>query len=198
MKKKQYKAVFRARIDFNNCEPYRKPLLAGHDYYLEKGSNTRVFYNDIADEAIRIINSDLKPELQKYTSILIEEIQVYAIYEGSIEVIFSVILSFIQLIGGLKDLYDTIHLIREISERHINKKLSDKFGRHFKVDTYVIVPESRDYWRFEKEIGMNRILNSRTEKRDAFFYYLLVANIVLLIIIGVLVFGAVKAIYIGG
>lgn len=198
MKKKQYKAVFRARIDFNNREPYQKPLLAGHYYYLEEDSKTRVFYNDIADEVVRIINSDLKPELQKYTSISIEEIQVYAIYEGSIEVIFSVILSFIQLIGGLKDLYDTIHLIREISERHINKKLSDKFGRHFEVDTYVIVPESRDYWRSEKEIDMNRILNSRTEKRDAFFYYLLVANIVLLIIIGVLVFSAVKAIYIGG
>ena len=164
---------------------YQKLLFPGHYYYLEEGSNTRVFYNDIADEAVRIINSDLKPELQKYTSISIEEIQVYAIYEGSIEVIFSVILGFLQLIGGLKDLYDTIHLIREISERHINKKLSDKFGRHFKVDTYVIVPESRDYWRLEKEIGMNLILDSSVGKRDAFFYYLFISNIVLLIIIGV-------------
>lgn len=198
MKKKQYKAVYRSRIDFNNCEPYQKLLLPGHYYYLEEGSNTKVFYNDIADEAVRIINSDLKTELQKYTSISIEEIQVYAIYEGSIEVIFSVILGFLQLIGGLKDLYDTIHLISEISERHINKKLSDKFGRHFKVDTYVIVPESRDYWRLEKEIGMNLISDSSVGKRDAFFYYLLVANIVLLIIIGVLVSGAVKAMYFGG
>lgn len=33
------------------------------------------------------------------------------------------------------------------------------------------------------------------DKRDAFFYYLLVANIVLLVIVGVLVFGAVKTMY---
>lgn len=42
-------------------------------------------------------------------------------------------------------------LIKEISERHINKKLSDRFGRHFKVDTYVIVPESREYGRLEEK-----------------------------------------------
>ena len=45
-----------------------------------------------------------------------------------------------NLVSGLKDLYDAVHLVREISERYINKKLSDRFGRHFHVDTYVIVP----------------------------------------------------------
>ena len=33
------------------------------------------------------------------------------------------------------------------------------------------------------------------EKRDTFFYYLLVANVILLVIVGVLVFGAVEAMY---
>lgn len=36
------------------------------------------------------------------------------------------------------------------------------------------------------------------KKRDTFFYYLLVANIILLVIVGVLVFGAVKTVYFGG
>ena len=36
------------------------------------------------------------------------------------------------------------------------------------------------------------------EKHDAFFYYLLVANIVLLVIVGVLVFGAVRTVFFGG
>ena len=34
-----------------------------------------------------------------------------------------------------------------------------------------------------------------SSKRDAFFYYLLIANIALIIIIGVLVFGAVRKVY---
>ena len=36
------------------------------------------------------------------------------------------------------------------------------------------------------------------EKLDAFFYYLLVANIVLLVIVGALVFGAIRTVYFGG
>ena len=189
MKKKQYKTVFRARIDFNYDEPPQKPLLPGHTYHLEEGSNTRASYTDISDEAVRIINSDLKPELQKYTDISVKEVEAQAVYEGSIEIIYTVVLGFLDLVGGLKDLYDAVQLIKEISERHINKKLSDRFGRHFKVDTYVIVPD--EHWQFEKEMLGNCSVDGSEEKRDAFFYYLLVANIVLLIIVGVLVFGEI-------
>lgn len=52
MKKKQYKAVFRARIDFKKHEPHQTALLPGLSYHLEEGSNARVSYNDIADEAV--------------------------------------------------------------------------------------------------------------------------------------------------
>lgn len=196
MKKKQYKTVFRARIDFNYDEPPQKPLLPGHTYHLEEGSNTRASYTDISNEAIQIINSELKPELQKYTDISVKEVEAQAVYEGSIEIIYTVVLGFLDLVGGLKDLYDAVQLIKEISERHINKKLSDRFGRHFKVDTYVIVPGYKEYWRLEeKMIGAQG--DSSAAKRDAFFYYLLIANIVLLIIVAILVFGAVKAVYFG-
>lgn len=61
-------------------------------------------------------------------------------------------------------MYDAVHLIREISERHINKKLNDKFGRNFKVDTNVIVPESKDYWRFEEKRRKRR-MDCNVEKR---------------------------------
>ena len=62
------------------------------------------------------------------------------------------------------------------------------------MDTCVIVPESRDYWRFEEK-RWNWRMDCNVEKRDAFFYYLLVANIILLVIVSVLVFGAVKTVY---
>lgn len=202
-KRKVYKAVFRTEIDFRYDDEPQKPLLPGKSYHLNEGSNEKVFYDDIANEAVRIINTELKPELQKYTDISIEEVQVQNVYEGSIEIIYTVIVGFLDLVGGLKDLYDVVRLIREISERHINKKLSDRFGRHFKVDTYVIVPDDRKYreyiehWRFENEMNGNRRLDGNGIKRDVFFYYLLVANIVLLIIVGILVFGAVRTVYFG-
>lgn len=193
---KQYLFVFRVRIDFKCDTSHQKPLSPGGYYYLDNRSEKEVSYNDIVDEAIRIINTELKIELKKYTNFPVKKVQVQAVFEGSIEIIYTVALGFLNLVGGLKDLYDAVHLICEISEKHINKKLSDKFGRHFKVDTYAIVPREDDYWRFEKRHGAEREY-SRDVERDAFFYYLLVANIVLLLIVGVLVFGAVQAVYFG-
>lgn len=195
-KQKLYKAVFRTKIDFRYNDEPQRPLLPGRSYYLNEGSNEKVSYDDIANETVRIINTELKPELQKYTDISVKEVEIQAVYEGSIEIIYTVVLGFLNLVSGLKDLYDAIHLICEISERHVNKKLSDKFGRHFKVYTYVIVPEYKEHWRLEEKM-MGAQGDSNVGKRDVFFYYLLVANIVLLIIISILVFGAVKAVYFG-
>lgn len=75
MKKKQYKAVFKARIDFSYDEHRHKSLRPGGSYYLDKYSEEKVSYTDITNESIRIINSELKPELQKYTGISIVEVQ---------------------------------------------------------------------------------------------------------------------------
>lgn len=192
-KKKQYKAVFRTRIDFKNDEEQSRHLRPGQSYYFENQQG--VSYSDIVNEAERIINNDLKGELQKYMILSIQEVQTQSVYEGSIEIIFTVVLSFLELMGGLKDLYDVVHLVTEIAERHINRKLSDKFGNHFRVDTYVIAPREDDFWRFEKRYIVSRESKGEIPQRDAFFYYLLVANVVLLLIVGVLVFGAVKAVY---
>lgn len=70
-KSKQYKAVFRARIDFKNDESHWGTLLPGHSYHFEEGFIEKISYTDITNESIRIINSELKPELQKYTDISI-------------------------------------------------------------------------------------------------------------------------------
>lgn len=63
------------------------------------------------------------------------------------------------------------------------------------MDICVIVPESKDYWRF-KEMRWNwradRCIDRSVGKRVVFFYYLLFPNIVLLVIVDVLVFGAVN------
>lgn len=54
---KQYKAVFRARIDFNHDESYQESLHPGGIYYLSKHSELKVSYADIVNEAVQIINN---------------------------------------------------------------------------------------------------------------------------------------------
>ncbi len=163
---KLYKAVFRTKIDFKDGKTNQYALTPGGKYYFNDGCIT---YDDIVNEAVQITNHDLKAELQKYTFISIKEVNVQAVYEGSIEIVFSVVLGFLEFIGGLKNLYDTTRLICEISERHINKKLSSKFGRYFEVDTYTIMPNRHDQF-VEQEINNEQNLN-RKENRDSFFYY---------------------------
>lgn len=50
MKKKQYKPVYRVRIDFNHDEPMQKPLPPCELYYLNKYSESKVSHTDISDE----------------------------------------------------------------------------------------------------------------------------------------------------
>lgn len=69
-----------------------------------------------------------------------------------------------------------------------------KRSKQYKAVFRTKIDFSRDYWRGE-EMRWDWSVNSNVKKRDAFSYYLLVANIVLLVIVGVLVFGAVKAVY---
>ena len=49
--------------------------------------------------------------------------------------------------------------------------------------------------RYDRKFIVGKLEMDESSKRDAFFYYLLIANIVLLLIIGVLVFGAVRKVY---
>ncbi len=60
------------------------------------------------------------------------------------------------------------------------------------MDAYIVVPE-KDYWRLEEKMIDKQEVDCDKAKRDAFFYYLLVANIVLLVIVFALMFNTVKA-----
>lgn len=111
-KKKYFKAVYSAHIDFKDKEDLnrqRRPLKPGEHYYLKSERN--VYYSDIVETIKTAINAELKEELSKYTNLEVSDVQVQAVYEGSIEVVFTVVLSFLELVGGLKDLYDAVKLV---------------------------------------------------------------------------------------
>jgi len=191
MIRKKIKAVYSVHIDFKYEEQERRPLKAGYSYYFQ--NDKKVAYKDVVDEVVQIINNDLKRECQKYVSHSIKNIEVQDVYEGSIEILFSVILETLGFVGNLMSLYDIIKLIRNLTEHYMNKRLREKYGDHFEVRAHVVVPDY-DFWKYEIRERKYPV-NDERESRDAFFYYLLIANIVLLILVAVLVSGAVRAVY---
>lgn len=194
-KKKYFKAVYSAHIDFKDKEDLNRqlrPLKPGEHNYLKNERN--VYYSDILGTIKTAINAELKEELSKYTNLEVLDVQVQAVYEGSIEVVFTVVLSFLELVGGLKDLYDAVKLIREIAGKHIAMKLKNEYGDYFIVSMDAVSPDIYDY-RYARKFTEGKSEMDEGSKRDAFFYYLLIANIALILIIGVLVFGAVRKVY---
>lgn len=194
-KKKYFKAVYSAHIDFKNKEDLNRelrPLKPGEYNYLT--NERKVSYSDIFETIDTAINAELKEELSKYTTLKVSDVQAQAVYEGSIEVIFTVVLSFLELVGGLKDLYDAVKLIREIAGKHIARKLKNEYGDYFIVKVNAVSPDIYDP-RYNSKFIVGKSEMDEGSKRDAFFYYLLIANIALILIIGVLVFGAVRKVY---
>lgn len=192
-KMKEIKAVYSMHIDFKNKEGEgeRYTLKPGYSYNLN--NNTKVSYKDIADGVKEIINNDLEKELKKYDSLFLKKIEYVETFEGSIEILFTAILQVLDVAGNIMSLYDIVKLIRDITNRFMNKQLKEYYGDYFYAHTIILAP-NHDFWRFEhgrEEIQVKREKGSR----DAFFYYLLIANIVLLIIVAVLVAGAVKTVY---
>lgn len=177
-------------------------LCAGNNYYLcdvkknYLNNKKKVLYEDIVEETKTIINKELNKELKKYIECSNLDIRVQAVYDGSIVVFFTALLSFLDLVGGLKDLYEVVTIIKEISEHYVNKRLNEEFNSYFRVDT-VIIATARCNYGYEciKEEMTESSGENQKLQRDTFFYYLLTMNIILVLILGMLVGRAVQSMY---
>jgi hypothetical protein len=195
------KAVFATRISFSSTfEKEVGKLEEGGTYYFPNNKHeNEITYLEIQSFLIKIIEEDLKPFLSKTTELEIIDLRLTGSYNGSIELVFAILFNSYQFIAGLKDFYDNIRLIRNHSNRFIKQRIESRFGPYFSVNTDVEYPSTD---RFEEFFWLNHkrgILpyqnESEISKRDGLFYYLLVSNIVLVILLGVLVFKAVKSFY---
>lgn len=191
-------AIFSLHIDFSyhSREQYGE-LTSGRRYHLSlKREDRQSFdtYSSIVDYVTNIIDHELKNQYQGLVGLSIKQVKVVKTYSGSINVLFSVIFNTLGVISGLKDLYDCIDLIKEISDAHIKNRMQSKYGDIFDISTKIVTPK-KDCIQcgLYKESG--NPISVLGGKRDAFFYYLLISNIVLLLIIGVLVYRAVFAMY---
>lgn len=192
-------AVFLLTIDFNYQARDRFGKLQARRYYtfskLGKESNyhNEIGYRDIVDYVTNIVGSELKSQCQECIDTPIEQVKVLKTYEGSINIIFSVIFNALGVVSGLKDLYDCIQLIKVVSDAHIKKRLEDQYGDVFDTGIRTIVPDWERFYHTDDRYETRSLI--KHSNRDIFFYYLLISNIVLLIVIGLLVFKAVQTMY---
>ncbi|MCL2119928.1 MAG: hypothetical protein FWH27_16035 [Planctomycetaceae bacterium] len=217
----EHKAVFSVRVDFNyeyrerirKIDKVRKidedeQLRPGGRYYFESNDENKIgvkaTYENIRDFVSNVLVGDLANVCNQYLDVPLDvpvKIQVTGNYDGSLVLVFSAIFNTVQFISGVKDIYDIAQLIRDLAEERIEKRLDKEYGNYFKVNVKQRLPrDSReDYYNLERMMEKGRLpLVFSTQSKNkcgAFFWYLLVSNIVLVSVIMLLVFKALQKVY---
>lgn len=176
-------------------------------FYLKRGSKSFEIKVDRVEKiAKNVISNDLPNEMEEIFGLPIKT-KIIAIRDGSILIFFRVILNAITFISSYKSFFDSVNLIKSQCKRLLYHRLKDEFGEEFDVsisEEYPIFPEPpyRYLYKlfgrkipFEPEVFPELLFGSTQKKRDGLFYYLIIFNIIILILIGILVYAAVVKTY---
>ncbi len=135
---------------------------------------------------------------------------------GSVTVFFGVLLSGFTLIANYKGFYDSIQLIRKHCELLLEGLIRSKYDGELHSNVNVDHPKLDDpremrfprrlrHWldHYPPEIAeamweFGSFGSANRGRRDAFFWFLLVLNIILLVALGIIVYGAVVKTYFPG
>jgi hypothetical protein len=198
----------------------RKPkeiiFLATIEYgYEDRNKGRRLSISELSNDSHdrlehqlrHIIDSDLPAELNRIYGLSVNT-RVIDIQQGSVLVFFGAVITAVGFISSYADFFESVKLIKEHSELLI-ERLMDKY--HNKYEVKVVQqypslpdPDNRYPWRrLRKMFGPEADeflywyegLRGSGTKRDGFFWFLLFFNIILLIIVGILVGGAVVKTY---
>ena len=201
------RVVFSVIVDFNSSGHRRFGRLqpsARYDFS-ERGEilgysddrHKMVTYEELRDEIVAIIKNELEPISKIASNNAVQSVDVLGTQEGSILVLFQAAFNAIQFVSGIKDFYDSIELIRNLANTHIGHRLDANYGDYFNVDTAILahpnkLPLCTDTVPCSKK---GPFIGHLQKERDGFFYYLLIANVVLLCLLVALVFKAVMTVY---
>ncbi|NOT55385.1 MAG: hypothetical protein HOP18_12330 [Deltaproteobacteria bacterium] len=127
------------------------------------------------------------------------DVHIKAIRTGSLSVFFAVAVLGLSALSRYKNLYDSVELIRTQADT-VLESLKDRFGDlRVSVTTrypHLHSPYDRHHLKnhelFLDELALPDLPRHR---RDAFFYFLLAWSIISLIVIGLLVYAAVRKTY---
>jgi hypothetical protein len=192
---------------YDNLAPNGDFCVRFRKQHKQENNEDMACYSDVRNFCERIINEEIAGELRELIDIPIKEVKVNRTYEGSLIVVFSVLFNVFQFIAGIAGFRDTMVLIRNTVRRHMKKRLNDAFctNGYFEVKVepenntnYGYMIEDLFHFEFRKRGGIRSIPvdeSGNHAKRDAFFWYLLISNIVLLITIGILAGKAIMSVY---
>ena len=190
------KVVFKATIELNS--EYRERFNPNSDYYDNSNrlkpngkywfgnKEENVSYKELENLLTKTIERELEPkvnELLEDERIL--DVRIISVNEGSIEIVFTVLVfAGNALLGGI--VYD---LIKHIAKELLTRTLTNYYGYFFDVDVSIL-SSSISKNRYEKKCGRSLPIAYDciwSNKRGAFFYYLLFSNFLLMgIILGMI------------
>lgn len=200
------KAVFSTRIRFTPIaeEKFRQYLSLDETYTFDSESDfkkLKISGNDIASFINYVIENELKAKCASHIKYPIESINVIGEYDGSIIVFFEVILKVFDLVGGIKDVYESIKLIGTLANDFIQERLNEEYGDYFIANTWTRLPHFESTSNSENIKDRSqfsasaKLFRKSANTRDGFFFYLLISNIVLFVLLGFMVYKAVLAMY---
>lgn len=187
---------------YNSNMPDR--IIRPHGHIGKREIRTEELENDLAD----IIEHKIPARVEELYGIT-AKIKIKKIEYGSITLFFSVLLQGIQMIASYKDFRDSIRLIRDETSDLINRLMKNKYEEDFNVSVHIKSP-NMDNGHYLEDLffdhpkrfrGLNSFFSAHnygsrsTGGRDAFFWFLLIMNIILLTALGVMVYGAVVKTY---
>jgi len=166
------------------------------------GNESKVSYDTIRDFVVGVLVADVSRVCEMHINAPVE-IKVSGEYDGSLVIVFSAIFGAVQLISGIKDIYDVAQLIRDLANERIEKRLSKEYGQYFYVNVIQRLPgrdfkhyiDKKAYMGDQGKIDLAIKRDETIPKRDAFFWYLFGINIVLFAIIVLLTINALRIAY---
>ena len=198
-KSKTSRIIYSANIDLNYELRNEGQRLHRNNTIWLPNQEKKIESKEIEKLIEQTIKYDLEKEIKKTIGLDIRT-EINSTRYGSIEVIFTVFITTFSFIAGIKGFYDSIMFIKKQSERLLKSNLNEQFGDFFSIGVTAEYPsiESRDISMKEldfllrkgKYYGHYEPINEKP-KRDGFFWYLLISNIILLGIIGLLIIKAV-------
>jgi hypothetical protein len=118
---------------------------------------------------------------------------------GSLSVFFAVSVFGLSALSRYKNLYDSIELIRTQAD-YVLESLKDRFG-NLRVLVSTRYPHMQNPYDRHSLLHRELLLDdlalpsSFSHRRDGFFYFLLIWSIISLVLIGILVYAAVRKTY---
>ncbi len=197
-KSKTSRIIYSANVDLNYELKTQGERLHRNKAFLLPKQEMKIESKKIEKLIKQTIKYDLEKEIKKFGVDIKTEIN--STRYGSIEVFFTVFITTFSFIASIKGFYDSIIFIKKQTEKLLRSNLNEQFGDFFYVVVSAEYPsfESREISKEEfdfllskrKPYGYFDTINEKP-KRDGFFWYLLISNIILLGIIGLLIIKAV-------